>query len=96
MKNFNLTIEFILRELPHTWQPTQEGDLIIVCDNNAYNWVKEALNQSEIKFEEDDDDLIDDYIAFTFKLDELKDVAPNMWKELHDLKVKGENIRNEI
>ncbi len=89
MKNFNLTIEFILGQLPHTCQTTQEGNLILVCDNNGYNWVKEALNQSEIKFEEDDDDLIDDYIAFTFKLDDIKEVAPNMWKDLYDLKEKN-------
>lgn len=89
MKNFNLTIEFILEKLTHTKQPTIEGELLLACDveGTDYCWVEEALKQCEIDFKVHESN--DESMVFTINLDDIKEVAPNMWKRLYDLKEKN-------
>lgn len=81
-----ITTDWILTTMPHTYHSDGCRNAILMCTIDTYDWVKLALDELKVKYEEDevfmDSEEFDPDFMFTFVLDDIKESCPKTYLRL--------------
>lgn len=95
-KLIELTPEWVLTELPISLYADGNGNISIDTDTlTDAKWIKLALDTILIPYEENeygDGDMT--FIDIEFRIDDLKQDCPNLYKELKEMDAKNKIYKN--
>lgn len=102
MKKIELTPEWLLENFHHTACTSDDFKSISYVTTDDYWWMKLGADALEIPYEEEENWLEDENgnyagcdIVFTFKIEDLKEVCPNMYKKASELAESNRKLRLE-
>ena len=95
-KPIEVTPEWVLNELPQSYYSDGNGNVSVDSDikTNA-KWIELALNRLHIPYTQNEyGDAINLFFDFEFKLEDIRNECPTLYKKIKDMDVKNKIYKN--